>query len=312
MADVLCFGNLQFDVLCRTVKDLPAPGELRMIEAVDFALSGNGGNVAAVLGRLGVSVELAGYSGADVIGEQFRTTLSALGVGVDKLLRHSTAGTGTSVITLSPGGERSVLFVNGANACFDLDTIPDEWLRTSRIVSVSSLFVLPNFTGEAVGRLFSRARRHGCTTVLNICWDAKGQGLPFLSYALAEADYFLLSYDEGRQLTGCSSPASILDYLADYTRGITLLTLGADGCCWREAAEVGSESSLQRIPAQPVDAIDCTGAGDSFMAGFIAGLAHEYVLRDCVALGCRVAAYAVTGPGAYPRVPTLAEIDWLI
>src|SRR5579864_3034140 len=85
---VLCFGNLQLDVLCRTLTSLPPPGELRMIDCIDFTLSGNGGNVAAALGRLGIEVELAGYSGADPIGEQFRTTLESMGVGTEKLPRQ--------------------------------------------------------------------------------------------------------------------------------------------------------------------------------------------------------------------------------
>jgi ribokinase len=125
IATVLCFGNLQLDVLCRTVMVLPPPGELHMIDAIDFALSGNGGNVAAAPGRLGLEVELAGYSGAEIIGEQLRVTLAAMGVGTYKLLRHPTASTGISVITLSPSGERSVIFVNGANALLDLDAVPD-------------------------------------------------------------------------------------------------------------------------------------------------------------------------------------------
>src|SRR5687768_16913858 len=79
MADVLCFGNLQLDILCRTITELPPPGGLRMIDAVDFSLSGNGGSLAMALARLGVSVELAGYSGADVIGDQFRIMLSTEG-----------------------------------------------------------------------------------------------------------------------------------------------------------------------------------------------------------------------------------------
>ena len=305
MADVICFGNLQFDVLCRTVTTLPSPGELRMIDSIDFALSGNAGNVAAALGRLGINVELAGYSGADVVGEQFRATLAAMGVGTDKLLRHPTASTGTSVITLSPEGERSVIFVNGANALFDLDTVPDDWLEGARVVSVGSIFVLPQFTGEAVGRLFARARAHGAITVLNVCWDAQEQGIPFLRPALAEADYFILSYDEGRHLTRHTPPESIVDSLKIHTRGTVVLTLGADGCC------VETEAGLRKIPALPVEATDCTGAGDSFVAGFSAGLVTGRSVYDCARLGCHIAAFAVTGPGAYPRIPALAEVEQL-
>src|SRR5450759_3909893 len=105
---ILCFGNLQFDVLCRTVTTLPLPGELRMIDAIDFSLGGNGGNVALALSRLGLDVELSGYSSADIIGEQFRTTLNAMGVSTEKLLRNYTASTGTSIINIAPNGERSI------------------------------------------------------------------------------------------------------------------------------------------------------------------------------------------------------------
>ena len=305
VATVLCFGNLQLDVLCRTVTALSPPGELHMIDSIDFALSGNGGNVAAALGRLGIAVELAGYSGADIIGEQFRVTLAAMGVGTDKLLRHPTANTGTSVIALSSSGERSVIFVNGANALFDLDTVPDAWLEGRRVISVGSVFVLPQFTGEAVGRLFARAKAHGATTVLNICWDAEGRGSPFLKPALAETDYFILNYDEGRHLTGHTLPESILDTLEAYTHGTVVLTLGADGCCLRGV------NGLHRIPALSVEAIDCTGAGDSFVAGFTASLVQGRSVYDCAYLGCQVAAFAVTGPGSYPRIPRLAEVDQL-
>ena len=302
MADVLCFGNLQFDVLCRTVTALPPHGGLQMIDAIDFALSGNGGNVAASLARLGVSVELAGYSGADSVGEQFRATLQNMGVGTDTLLRHPTASTGTSIITLAADGERSVLFVNGANALFDLSTVQDSWLYEKQVVSVSSLFVLPQFTDDTVATLFTRARRQGARTVLNICWDAQGQGLPYLQPALAQTDYFVLSYDEGCQLTGRSSIEEIVAELQAHTRGTVLLTLGANGCC------LYSGGALQRIAAIPVEATDCTGAGDSFVAGFIAGIVSGQSACDAAALACQVAAFAVTGPGAYPRIPPLGEL----
>jgi sugar/nucleoside kinase (ribokinase family) len=276
-----------------------------MIEAIDFMLSGNAGNVAASLAKLGIPVELAGHSGADIIGAQFRAQLADLGVGIDKLLPHPSAGTGTSVITLLPGGERSILFTNGANSLFDLDAAPDTWLQEKHVISVGSIFVLPQFTGEAVGRLFRRARACGAATVLNICWDAREQGLSFLRPALSETDYFVLSYPESCQLTGLTQPVAILDALAEHTSGQVVLTLGNDGCC------LHIDNDLSTIPAQPVQAIDATGAGDAFLAGFIAGLVEGYSAYDSARLGCRVAAYAVTGPGAYPRIPPFAKIDTL-
>jgi sugar/nucleoside kinase (ribokinase family) len=173
------------------------------------------------------------------------------------------------------------------------------------VVSVGSVFVLPQFTCEAIGHLFARAKAYGATTVLNICWDAEGRGLPFLKSVLAEADYFILNYDEGSHLTGHTLPESILNILEAHTRGTVVLTLGADGCCLRGV------NGLQSIPALPVEATDCTGAGDSFVAGFIAGLVEGRSTYDCARLGCQVAAFAVTGPGSYLRIPTLTEVDQL-
>lgn len=303
VVQVLCFGNLQCDILCHPVTALPAPGMLRKIESIDFALSGNGGNVAAALARLGVSVELAGYSGADLIGEQLRALLNEQGVDTSHLLRHSTVGTGTSVITIAPNGERSILFVNGANTSFDLDSVPDIWFYETKIVVVNAVFVLPQFTGEAIERLFARARAFGCATVLNICDDSEGKGLSFLAPGLRETDYFVLNFDEGHQLTGYSSPEAIIESLEIHTRGRVILTYGADGCYLR------STDALQRVSALTVKATDTTGAGDSFVAGFITGLIHGRSLSDCASLGCKVAAFAVIGPGAYARIPPLTEID---
>lgn len=58
MTDALCFGNLQFDILCRAVAALPGPGALRPIEAIAFAFSGNAGK-----GRQ-APVRIAGPRGA--------------------------------------------------------------------------------------------------------------------------------------------------------------------------------------------------------------------------------------------------------
>jgi sugar/nucleoside kinase (ribokinase family) len=303
LADVLCFGNLQLDVLCRPVIGLPPPGVLTPIDHIDLTLSGNGGNVAATLARLGVDVALAGYRGADVIGDGFAITLSRLGVDTSMLARHPSASTGTSVVTVMPNGERGILFTNGANALFDLDTVPNAWLRGPRVVTVSSVFVLPLYNGAAVSRLFSRARASGAVTVLNPSWPNQDQALESLRPALAVTDYFFFNRDEGRELTGQDDPGLILDAIDAITPGVVILTLGAEGCIVRE------HGRRRHIAAEAVTAVDSTGAGDAFVAGFVAGLVDEREPAACAELGSRVAAYAVTGPGAYPRTPTLAELD---
>ena len=99
--------------------------------------------------------------------------------------------------------------------------------------------------------------------MLNVGGDDEGRGRPFLAPALAETDVFVLSLDEGRQLTERDAPEEMLRLLEEHTRGAVVLTLGPRGCLLR------GEDSLAYVPAIPVDAVDCTGAGDSFVAGIV-------------------------------------------
>jgi len=302
MADVLCFGNLQCDVNCRPLADLPAPATLRRIEDISLSLSGNAGNPAMALAKIGVSVEIAGYSGNDIIGESFRQTLAEAGVGLAKLRRHPTLGTGIAVGAVFPDGERSAVYTIGANDELDLFTIPDDWLDGVKVVYVASVFVLPRFTGEAIASLFTRAKQRGIVTVLNVCCDPERTRMAFIAPALPYTDYFILNREEGRLISGQADPAVMLTTIeAVMSGGKAILTLGEQGCMLRDGP------TIRQIPAVPVEAIDTTGGGDTFSAGFIAGLVHGLPLVTCGEMGCRLASYAVTGVGSYQRLPPLSS-----
>jgi len=304
MADVLVFFFFQCDVNCRTVVNLPAPGNLRMIEDITLCLSGNAGNPSMTLAKIGVSVEIAGYSGNDMIGESFRRTLAETGVGLDKLRSHPTLGTGIAVGAVLPNGEKSVVFTTGANDETDLFAVPDDWLDGLKVIYVASVFVLPRFTGEAIASLFQRARQRGVTTVLNVCCDADKTRMAFIAPALPYTDFFILNKDEGRLISEQSDPPAMLAVIerAMADSGKVILTLGDQGCMLRD-----EQGNIRHIPAVPVKAIDTTGAGDTFIAGFIAGLVHRLPLVRCAEMGCQLASYAVTGAGSYQRLPQLAS-----
>jgi sugar/nucleoside kinase (ribokinase family) len=76
------------------------------------------------------------------------------------------------------------------------------------------------------------------------------------------------------------------------------LTLAEQGACY-----LSTTSEVVVVPALPVNAVDSTGAGDTFIAGVIAGLVNQRSMHDCVRLGCYLASFAVTGSGSYERIP---------
>src|SRR5437762_14138502 len=107
MADVLCIGNIQFDVLARPVVALPHPGALARVEEIRFSLAGNGMNTAAGLARLGVSTALFGMVSRDFLGDHVLAQLAVAGVESTFIGRHPEACSGVSLIAVAPDGERS-------------------------------------------------------------------------------------------------------------------------------------------------------------------------------------------------------------
>jgi len=207
-----------------------------------------------------------------------------------------------SLIAVAPGGERSISYTNGANDCFSLEAIPDALLQETRVLCVGSVFVLPQLTGEALAGLFQRARTHGAATVLDVCWDTENRRLPFLAPCLPYTDFFVPSLEEGRQLTGRDEPADVAAALLSAGAGAVGVKLGSQGCYLATADEQWFVSTT------PLDGVDTTGAGDTWLAGFVAGMLSGLPLESCGRLANRVAAYAVTGPGCWERVPPLASL----
>jgi sugar/nucleoside kinase (ribokinase family) len=302
MPDVLCIGNIQFDVLARPLVALPRPGTLARVEEIQFSLGGNGMNTAAGLARLGVPTALFGMVSRDFLGDHALAELGRAGVETAAVSRHPEAGSGVTLVAIGPDGERSFTFTNGANELFRLEEVPDALLRQVRVLSVGSVFVLPQLTGEALARLFERARAAGAMTVLDVCWDSEGRGLPFLAPCLPHTDLFAPSLEEGRQLTGLEEPSAVAEALLTAGARTVGVKLDARGCYLARAGEAWE------VPTTPLVAVDSTGAGDTWMAGLIAGLIAGLPLPECGRLANRAAAFAVTGPGCWERVPPLAAL----
>ena len=302
MPEVLCIGNIQFDVLARPVVTLPRPGTLARVDEIRFSLGGNGMNTAAGLSRLGIPTSLFGMVSRDFLGDHALVQLAIAGVDTAAVSRHPTAGSGVSLVAVAFDGERSITFTNGANECFRLEEVPDALLSGARILFVGSVFVLPQLTGGALATLFRRARAFGVTTVLDVCWDTAGRGLRFLAPCLPHTDFFAPSLEEGRQLTGQDEPPAIAAALLAAGAKRVGVKLGASGCY------LAGAGGTFMVPTTALDGVDTTGDGDTWMAGLVAGLLRGLLLAECGRLANRVAAFAVTGPGCWERVPPLASL----
>jgi fructokinase len=135
--------------------------------------------------------------------------------------------------------------------------------------------------------------------------SAKSTILPFIQ----QADFLKLSYEEAEWLYGTADPEAIVQQHGD-VEGV-LVTHGDQGCAYCLSEQSG------KLPAFPLQALDTTGAGDSFLAGFvhqlcqrgIRALSNPDTAKQIVTYASAVGALTTLKPGAIAAQPTAAEVE---
>lgn len=290
---------------CWQVARLPAPGDSLAASSWFSEFGGKGLNVAVGARRLGARVELLMGVGDDAAGEAVRRRLSTEGVGVRHVhVLPGPSGQGGGFI--AAGGGNMVVVAPGANALLSAShaAAAQHTIASARVVYGQFEAALP-----AVEKAFALARAAGATTVLNPSpWQPVPEPL------LADVDWLLLNAQEAAALLapGVALEAlawpELLALLADARAARCwpglVLTLGARGCV---ALRAGAAPLV--VPAPVVTAVDATGAGDAFAAGFCATLDQGLPLAAALRLGNACGARVASRPGVLAALPTRAELD---
>lgn len=150
----------------------------------------------------------------------------------------------------------------------------------------------PEFMGgEAAAPLLARAREHGAVTSADVLAPGEPGLLDRIALALPELDYLLPNDDQVLALTGA-------DELEDGCRALLQRCRLRGRDAWR--GRRGHRRRRRRggtVPAFEVEAVDTTGCGDAFSAGFLRGLALGRERREAAVLGCATAALVAQGLG---------------
>lgn len=289
MSRIVVLGDLMVDVVVRLSGPLAqasdAPAEIR------FRGGGSAANTAAWLAAAGADVALVARVGDDERGRGAVEELRGMGVDARVVLDPSHP-TGTCLVLIDPGGERTMAPDAGANDALRVDDLAEELLAEATHLHVSG-YALLREGSRAAGR---RALERALTAGIGVSVDPSSSALldaTFLDEA-AGAGLLLPNASEAHALTGDSDPEAAARALAERF-GEVVVTLGPAGALWTDGEEV------LRAAAEPVDEVtDSTGAGDAFAAGFLAARVNAGSTAESLAAGCRLAARAVGQTGARP------------
>jgi sugar/nucleoside kinase (ribokinase family) len=248
---------------------------------------GAGANIAVWLARSGTAVTLIGRVGDDAAGRGAAEALWAEGVDA-RLAIDPARPTGTCVVLVEPGGERSMLPDAGANAGLEAVALPDDAAH----VHLAGYALLHPGSRPAARALLAAARAAG----LGVSVDPSSAALLQRSSAAAFLDWvggidlLVPNRDEAAVLTGMSDPRGAARALTAHAREV-VVKLGAQGALWTDG------ETQVRAPAVDVLVTDTTGAGDAFAAGLLAARLAGAEPADALGAGCSLAAEAVAREG---------------
>ncbi len=279
-------------------------------------------NVLVALERLGHKTAFLGKVGQDMHGEFLRATLEEQGIDTTGLVTDPDAFTTLAFVALAPNGEREFSFARkpGADTRITADELARDVIAISRVFHVGSLSLTDEPARSATLAALACAREAGCVLSYDPnyranLWPSVEAAMDQMRSVVPQMDLMKLSGEECELLTGEKDPEAAAASLLERGPKVVAVTLGAGGAYVR-CAEGGAE-----VAGFPADAVDATGAGDSFWGGFLAAFCEsgktpaEVTLADAVSfarLGNAVASLCVRKRGAIPAMPTREEAEALL
>jgi ribokinase len=299
--DVVGFGALNVDKLFK-VSQIACAEEESHIEAHCEKCGGSAANAVVGLARLGCKVGFIGKVANDREGDLLLEDFRNEGVDINGIIRVKKGESGQVMGFVDEKGGRALYIDSGVNDTITLNEVKAGYVSQSRFLHITSFVGTQSFQTQQTlletlpenvkvsfdpGALYARKGSAELKQIIKRSYVAIPNAIELMELT-GEADY----------RRGAES------MLADGVK-IVAVKLGANGCYVTD----GCERHL--IEAFRVDAVDTTGAGDAFCAGFLYGLLKNESLYDCGRMGNFVASRCVMKMGARTGLPYAKDLSIL-
>lgn len=288
--DVVCIGQALIDCITRGKE--PYKKNVFRASSISLNVGGDAINEASVIRKLGKSVKLVCGLGYDMAGNLVLDAARERDVDVSLVTRREDIVTPIANLMVDDQAGR-VSYNSPATMLFDY--VPDpSVVKGAKVVSFASVFRAPLDTKEAIISLVKAAKEEGAL----VCMDTKIPtyrqiSIQDIAEILPLVDYIFPNENEAAYMTGKTDYMEMAQELHAMGVKNVIVKTGKEGCT------VCGEKESFHMAALDVDAIDSTGAGDNFVAGFITALLDGKDLKDCCKKGTACAAECVQHAGAY-------------
>ncbi len=278
-------GSINADFVYR-VPHIPAPGETLSSTGRQVFLGGKGTNMSVAAARAAARVHHIGAVGED--GRWAIQRLLEYGVDTRNIAVLDTE-TAQAIIMVDAEGENAIVLHPGANA-----EIPQVTLQAAMAeAETGDWLVIQNETN-----LQRTAAKLGKKLGLQVAYAAAPFDAERVQAVLPYLDFLILNAVEADQLQRATGQAP-----GDFAVRDVIVTRGAEGADWY------GTSGKDHFPALKVDAIDTTGAGDTFTGYVLAGLDRGMPMAQAIMQATKAGALMVMRHGTADVIPDLSEVQ---
>ncbi|BCL39439.1 carbohydrate kinase family protein [Nostoc sp. MS1] len=312
---VLCLGEVLFDCLADQLGS-----KLEEVKSWTPYPGGAPANVACALVKLGTPAGFIGAVGEDEPGNALLALLQEVGVDTTGVQRHPTAPTRQVYVVRDEAGDRTFAGFGEYDTSEFADTrlqakqIPESLFRDADFLILGTLELAYQESEKAIHRALELAEQYDLKIVLDVnwrpvFWHDENTARQKIQETFKRVDFLKLAKEEAEWLFDTTDPGAIT-YRLGSIEGV-LVTDGENGCAYCLGENEG------KIPAFTIPVVDTTGAGDSFLAGFIHQLSKHGIkslnyaetAKSIVTYASAVGALTTIKPGAIASQPTVAEVE---
>ncbi len=288
---VLNIGSLNIDYVF-SVDSLVKRGETKRAESMKVICGGKGLNQSIALRRAGMEVMHAGVIGMD--GLMLKEILE--GTGVDTTcVQEGPEKSGHAFIQVNQSGDNSIILYPGANETLTMDLVRS-WLdKCDPQEDVVLLQNETNLTAEIIEEAYGRGFR--------IAFNAAPADLSTISYPLEHVTWLFVNELEGMMLTGERIPMLMIKSLRQRCPGVELIITQGD-----QGSMIHSNGLNHMIKALPAEAVDTTGAGDTYVGYYLMSRMCGEDALEAGKTATAAAIIAVTRSGAASSIPSMQEV----
>ena len=307
--DIVGFGAMNNDHLYK-VGELVADGE-QLVGGIESLPGGSAANTAYGLAKLGLKAGFVGAVGIDDDGVELIKAFKAVDVDTSQIRIKQKVKTGATICLSDRLGGRAIYVSPGANNLLGPEDIDLAYLNRARLVPLSSFaddrqFNLQVDVTEKLSTSVTISLSPGMLYV--------AKGMEALIPLLERAHIVFMNRDEIERLTNKDFKAGAEELVKSGCQ-IVVVTLGKGIAKGKDAIvnahiyDGSNEYEAESEKVSPESALETTGAGDAFAAGFLFGFLKGKGLEECGLLGDIMASFAIKEVGARKGLPSLAQLS---